>query len=171
MFSTHALLLNNAQPRPPSALTNAPVAELSDPQKPQSLQSLKPFFCELTLQDVAALQLLHVRSLAQPPAEKHQNHVLDHVDLSASSLSRLGTASDFFAARLSREEPPMSPSRIQTAAVVLRQRRSEHLERPRKRACPPSYCADRSCCIGLGEARTLLGARLRLQHRRFSTGS
>lgn len=38
------------------------------------------FFSELTLQDVAALQLLHVRSLAQPPAEKHQNHVLNHVD-------------------------------------------------------------------------------------------
>lgn len=38
------------------------------------------YFSELTLQNVAALQLLHVRSLAQPPAEKHQNHVLNHVD-------------------------------------------------------------------------------------------
>lgn len=42
-------------------------------------------FSELTLENVAALQLLHVRSLAQPPAEKHQNHVLNHV----ASLSPL----------------------------------------------------------------------------------
>lgn len=91
--------------------------------------------------------------------------------LSASSLSRLGTASDFFAARFSREEPPISPSRIQTAAVVLRQRRSEHLERPRKRACPPSYCADRSCSMSGSEKRGLVTRRLWLQHRRFSSGS
>lgn len=32
----------------------------------------------LTLQDVAALQLLHGRPLAQSPAEKHQDYVLDH---------------------------------------------------------------------------------------------
>lgn len=33
----------------------------------------------LTLQDVPALQLLHGRPLAQSPAEKHQNYVLDHL--------------------------------------------------------------------------------------------
>lgn len=33
---------------------------------------------QLTFQDVPALQLLHIGSLAQPPAEKHQNHVLYH---------------------------------------------------------------------------------------------
>lgn len=33
----------------------------------------------LTLQDVAALQLLHGRPLAQSPAEKHQDYVLDHL--------------------------------------------------------------------------------------------
>lgn len=33
---------------------------------------------ELTFQNVPTLQLLHIRSLAQPPAEKHQNHVLNH---------------------------------------------------------------------------------------------
>lgn len=37
---------------------------------------------ELTFQDVPTLQLLHIRSLAQPPAEKHQNHVLNHCDFS-----------------------------------------------------------------------------------------
>ncbi len=35
---------------------------------------------KLTFQDVPTLQLLHIRSLAQPPAEKHQNHVLNHFD-------------------------------------------------------------------------------------------
>lgn len=35
----------------------------------------------LTLQNVPALQLLHCRPLAQSPAEKHQNYVLDHVFL------------------------------------------------------------------------------------------
>lgn len=44
------------------------------------LEDIFEHFFELTLQNVAALQLLHVRSLAQPPAEKHQNHVLNHVD-------------------------------------------------------------------------------------------
>lgn len=34
---------------------------------------------ELTLQDVPTLQLLHRRPLAQPPAEKHQDYVLDHL--------------------------------------------------------------------------------------------
>lgn len=33
----------------------------------------------LTLEDVAALELLHCRPLAQSPAEKHQNYVLDHL--------------------------------------------------------------------------------------------
>lgn len=32
----------------------------------------------LTFEDVSALQLLHSWSLTQSPAEKHQNHVLDH---------------------------------------------------------------------------------------------
>lgn len=32
----------------------------------------------LTFEDVSALQLLHCWSLTQSPAEKHQNHVLDH---------------------------------------------------------------------------------------------
>lgn len=41
----------------------------------------------------------------------------------------------------------MSPSRIQTAAVVLRQRRSPHLERTQKRACPRvnARTADAAC--------------------------
>lgn len=39
----------------------------------------------LTLQDVPTLQLLHGRSLAQSPAEKHQNYVLDHVYCPPSS--------------------------------------------------------------------------------------
>lgn len=63
--------------------------------------------------------------------------------LPVSPLNRFS----FLHCALSREEPPMSPSRIQTAAVVLPQRRSPHLERPKKRDCPPSYCADSRCCM------------------------
>lgn len=39
--------------------------------------SLSPYQI-LTFEDVSALQLLDCRSLAQSPAEKHQNHILDH---------------------------------------------------------------------------------------------
>lgn len=42
-----------------------------------TLQTANAFF-KLTFEDVPALQLLHIGSLAQPPAEKHQHHVLNH---------------------------------------------------------------------------------------------
>ncbi len=52
---------------------------------------------ELTFQDVPALQLLHVRSLAQPPAEKHQNHVLNHFDFPCPILFKPAVASSLCA--------------------------------------------------------------------------
>lgn len=42
---------------------------------------------ELTFQDVPTLQLLDIGSLAQPPAEKHQNHVLNHFDSQCPPVS------------------------------------------------------------------------------------
>jgi len=40
----------------------------------------------LTFEDVSALQLFHRWSLTQSPAEKHQNHVLDHFHAISKSV-------------------------------------------------------------------------------------
>lgn len=44
----------------------------------QGILDLKIEVFQLTFEDISTFELFNIRSLAQSPAEKHQNHVLNH---------------------------------------------------------------------------------------------
>lgn len=104
----------------------------------------------LTLEDVAALQLLHRGPLAQPPAEEHQNDVLNHVYGRAASAESRSTERRDPRIQAPKRAPLLActqrlPSALQHPKLHIGKRRPQRSRLGRGRNFPRRFAELRRC--------------------------